>query len=46
MHFPSPGELVLEPEKTPFVGMASLIDEVAGLRERLVVMTSTSKVGA
>ena len=37
------GELVLEPEKTPFVGMASLIDEVPGLRERLVVMTSTSK---
>ena len=37
------GELVLEPELTPFVGMASLVDEVPGLREKLVVVTSTSK---
>ena len=37
------GEMVLEPEKTPFVGMGSLMDEVPGLESRLIVLTSPSK---
>lgn len=37
------GEVVLEPELTPFVGAADLINDIPGLRERLIVLTSPSK---
>lgn len=37
------GELVLEPSKTPFVGFGALTNEIAGLTERLIVLTSPSK---
>ena len=36
-------ELILDEDKTPFTGAGSLLKEVDGLRERLVVMTSPSK---
>jgi len=36
-------ELILDEDKTPFTGAGSLLNEVDGLRERLVVMTSPSK---
>ena len=38
------GECVLEPEATPFIGMGALCAEVEGLRERLIVISSPSKV--
>ena len=38
------GEIVLPFTDRPFVSMLSLIDEVEGLEERLVVLTSPSKV--
>ena len=38
------GEIVLPFADTPFVSMLSLIEEVEGLEERLVVLTSPSKV--
>jgi len=36
-------ELILDEERTPFTGAASLIGEIEGLRERVIVMTSPSK---
>ena len=38
------GEIVLPFSDSPFVSMLSLIEEVEGLEERLVVLTSPSKV--
>jgi cystathionine beta-lyase len=36
-------ELILDETATPFCGAGSLMDDVDGLRERLIVMTSPSK---
>lgn len=38
------GEMPLDPARRPFVSMLSLCDDVPGLKERLVVLTSPSKV--
>ena len=36
-------DLILDEDATPFCGAAAVMDEVDGLRERLIVMTSPSK---
>ena len=36
-------ELILDEKATPFCGAGSILDEVDGLRERLIIMTSPSK---
>ena len=37
------GEMPLEPEAVPFVSALSLLDDVEGLRDKLIVLTSPSK---
>lgn len=37
------GELPLEPERAPFTSALALLEDVQGLRERLIILTSPSK---